>query len=527
MPRKIEIFDTTLRDGSQGEGVSFSVADKLSVTDALDNLGVDYIEGGWPGSNPKDMDYFEAVRGRKLKNARVVAFGSTRHARNKPSEDPNLKKLVAAGTPVIIIFGKSWDLHVRDALRVSLDTNLAMIDSSVKYLKKRTGEVLYDAEHFFDGYKASPEYAMKSLAAAANAGAEALVLCDTNGGCLPSEIYDMTQEVVKAFPGMRVGIHAHNDGGMAVANSVEAIRAGACHVHGTINGFGERTGNADLTSVIPNLELKLNCKVLGKRRLRHLTDTSRFVYETANMPPKDSQPFVGRSAFAHKGGIHVSAIARNEKTYEHIAPTVVGNERRILISELSGRSNLAARSKRLAENPEMMKVVLARVMELENQGYAFESADASFELLIRKELGEFKPRFELNAFRVISEVVREGRRISEATVKVEADGEEYHTVSEGEHGPVNALDKAMRKALTPIYPELAGLRLVDYKVHIVNAQAAAEAKVRVVVESAYKDEVWGTVGVSANIIDASCHALIDSLQYMLFKFTKKKRKSRK
>ncbi|MBN2713363.1 MAG: citramalate synthase [Planctomycetes bacterium] len=525
MAKHIDMYDTTLRDGSQGEGVSFSVADKLDITRELDSLGINYIEGGWPGSNPKDMDYFEAVRKLKLKNAKVTAFGSTRHAKNTPANDPNIQKLVEAKTPVIIIFGKTWNMHVTDALRVSLDKNLEMINSSVKYLKKKTGEMFYDAEHFFDGYKANPEYAMKTLEAAADGGAEALVLCDTNGGTMPLEVAKLTAEVVKRFPGLKVGIHPHNDSGMAAANAVEAVRAGATHVQGTINGLGERTGNADLTQIIPAVELKLGYSSIGKKNLQHLTEVSRFVYEAANLPLRDNQPYVGRSAFAHKGGIHVSAMARNQSTYEHITPETVGNERRILISELSGRSNLVARSKKLRDNPEQMKNVLKRIMELENEGYCFESADASFDLLVQKVLGEYEPRFNLDSFRVISESSKDGRRMSEATVKVDVNGEMMHTVSEGDHGPVNALDEALRKAMLPKFPQLAELRLVDYKVHIVNAQAAAEARVRVVIEFAYQSEVWSTVGVSENIIDASCHAIVDSLEYMLYKYPSSSKKS--
>jgi 2-isopropylmalate synthase len=524
MSVKVEIYDTTLRDGSQGEGVSFSLADKLHVTSALDELGVHYVEGGWPGSNPKDMEYFEAVRKLKLRHARVAAFGSTRHAKNTPAADPNLKQLVKAKTPVITIFGKTWDLHVRDALRVPLETNLAMIESSVKYLKKKTGQVFFDGEHFFDGYNANPEYALQALAAAAEAGAEALILCDTNGGNFPSRIAEVTALVVKKFSGLSIGIHTHNDSGMAVANSVAAVEAGASHVQGTINGLGERCGNADLAQVIPNLELKGGKTCIGKKNLRHLTETSRYVYELATLPLVNSQPFVGRSAFAHKGGIHVSAVARNSKTYEHVEPEMVGNERRILVSELSGRSNILACSKvDLSDKPEKMKEVLAKVMELEKDGYAFENAEASFHLLISRIVGGYVPAFELKSFRVMSEYHPAGERVSEATVKVAVDGREHHTVSEGDSGPVNALDKALRKALLPEFPILEQMKLVDYKVHIVNAQAAAEAKVRVVIISQLHGDVWGTVGVSENIIEASCRAMVESLEYTVLKYGKHKR----
>lgn len=523
MGKTIEIYDTTLRDGSQGEGVSFSLLDKLNVTRELDRLGIHYVEGGWPGSNPKDADYFKEVRQLKLKKARVAAFGSTRHAKNKPAEDPNLKSLAAAKTPVITIFGKTWDLHVRDALRVSLDVNLQMISSSIAFLKKKTDQVFYDAEHFFDGYRANPQYAMQTLEAAAEAGADLLVLCDTNGGSMPAWIREATQSVRRRFGSLPIGIHVHNDCGLAVANSLEAVLVGCSHVQGCVNGFGERTGNADLTQVIPNLELKLGHSCLSRENLKRLTEVSRYLYEIANLPLRDHQPFVGRSAFAHKGGIHVSAMARNRKTYEHISPESIGNESRVLISELSGRSNILAVSRiDLKDRPREMKLVLERVMQMENQGYAFENANASFDLLVRKVIGEYRPFFDLKSYRVMSDIAANGRSISEATVKVEVDGKEYHTVAEGDHGPVDSLDKALRKALLPAYPWLKDMRLVDYKVHIVNAQAAAAAKVRVVIESAYHQDAWSTVGVSENIIEASGYALMDSVEYLLLRTRPKK-----
>ncbi len=517
MTCKVEVYDTTLRDGAQGEGISFSLADKLRLTEEFDTLGIHYVEGGWPGSNPKDLEFFTAVRKLKLRHTRVVAFGSTRHAKNSPAGDPNLQCLVRSGVAVATIFGKSWDLHVRDALRVSLEQNLDMIYSSVEYLKKRIGRVIFDAEHFFDGYRANSEYALKALAAAAEAGAETVVLCDTNGGSLPSVVAEVVRVVRAALPQTPVGIHAHNDGGMAVANSVEAVAAGARQVQGTMNGLGERTGNADLVQVLPNLELKLGHRCLGEKQLRRLTESSRFVYETANLPAPGNQPFVGRSAFAHKAGVHVSAMARNPLTYEHIRPETVGNERRILVSELSGRSNILARSRvDLSGDPAKMQAVLAKLMELENQGYSFENAEGSFDLLVRRVAGDYVAPFKLLAFRVISEA--NGRRVSEASVKVDVGGIEYHTVSEGDHGPVNALDKALRKALLGPFPLLEELKLVDYKVHIVNAQAAAEAKVRVVVESEWRGHSWNTVGVSENIIDASVQALVDAYEYLLVNY---------
>lgn len=515
---KISIYDTTLRDGTQGEGVSFSLQDKLLIASALDKFGIDYIEGGWPGSNPKDMEFFLEAKSLKLKHARIAAFGSTRHAKNTPSADPNLQKLAACGSPVLTIFGKSWDLHVNEALRVTLDDNLKMIESSVKFLAQKADTVFFDGEHFFDGYRENRAYALKTLQAAVEGGAKALILCDTNGGSLPCFIKDVTQEVVKTFPGVEVGIHCHNDCGMAAANSIQAVLAGARQVQGTINGLGERCGNADLTQIIPVLNIKLGLPCMKSAQLEHLTETSRYVYEMANLLPRDNQPFVGRSAFAHKGGIHVSAVQRNARTYEQISPERVGNVRRVLISELSGRSNLMAQAnKEFEDNPELVKKVLQRLMERENEGYAFEAADASFALLIAQESGKYLPHFELESYRVTSEVRHGKDTVSEATVKVRVGERRYHTVDEGEHGPVDALYNALRKALSADYPSVDQLRLVDYKVHIINSRAATGAKVRVVIQSRTidNDKVWGTVGVSENIIEASCHALIDSINYHL------------
>ncbi len=521
--KKIEIYDTTLRDGTQGEGVSISVAGKIEIAKELDYFGIKYIEGGWPGSNPKDMEFFKAAQKLKFKNSKIAAFGSTRHAKNKPSQDPNLKMLVESKAPIITIFGKSWDFHVTDALRVPLEVNLEMISSSIKYLIKKCESVFFDAEHFFDGYKSNPEYALQALSSAEKAGAKCLILCDTNGGCLPFEILEITKVVVEKFPNVDIGIHTHNDSNMAVANAIMAVEAGANHVQGTINGIGERCGNCDLTSVIPSLELKMKKSSIGKKSLKHLTEISRAVYEIANVPILDRQPFVGKSAFAHKGGIHVSAIARNSMTYEHIKPEQVGNERRILISELSGKSNLLAKSKiDLSKKPEFMKKILGRIMELEKDGYVFESADASFDLLVKRTIGELKPYFELKGFRVISEVRENEERISEATVKINVGSVKMHTAADGTEGPVDALNSALRKALIPHYPVLEELRLVDYKVVIVDASKASQSHVRVTIESADHNDVWTTVGASANIIEASYLALVDAIEYKLQK--KKNRK---
>ena len=516
----IEIYDTTLRDGAQGEGVSFTVQDKLNLTIALDEFGVDYIEGGWPGSNPKDADYFKEVTKLKLKNAKVVAFGSTRHAKNTPGRDPNIRKLVAAKTDVITIFGKSWDLHVTDALRVSLATNLDMIESSVKYLVKKTGKVIYDAEHFFDGYFANPEYALKSLEAAANGGADVLVLCDTNGGCLTHKLTKILGEVKAVLPGVKIGIHAHNDCGVATANSITAVMEGAIQVQGTMNGLGERCGNANLIEVIAGLNLKTDYKAKKIKNLQGLTEFSRYIAEVANIIPQNGLPYVGRSAFTHKAGVHASALARNEKTYEHIRPQSVGNERRILVSELSGRSNLKTLGiKEIDNDPELLKALLNRIMELENDGYAFEAAKASFALLIDRICGRFNTYFNVDSYRVMSEVDNtDNESISEATLKTTVGSTRYHTVSESKGGPVDALFEALKKALKEDYPVVENIKLIDYKVHIVNPKAATGAKVRVIVQSEYGGKVWGTVGVSESVIEASYHAIIDSLEY-LFKNT--------
>ncbi|HYG75195.1 MAG TPA: citramalate synthase [Planctomycetota bacterium] len=518
--RRIEIFDTTLRDGTQSEHIAYSLADKIQIAHELDSFGVDYIEGGWPGSNPKDMAFFDQARKEKWDHAKITAFGSTRHAKNDVKTDPNLQALVNSKAPVLIIFGKSWDFQVTEALRVSLDDNLQMIASSVKYLAAHCEEMLYDAEHFFDGYKNNPAYALKTLRAAAEGGARCLILCDTNGGTVPGEIKSIVETVAKEFSGVRIGIHPHNDSGVAVANALAAVEAGASHVQGTINGFGERCGNVDLLPVIANLQLKMGCTCLrGKESLARLTEVSRQVYEVGNLPPRDNQPYVGRSAFAHKGGIHVSAVSRVAATYEHIAPELVGNSRRVLISELAGRSNVVATMGdrfNLKERPEDLKKVVDRVADLENQGYVFEAAEASFELLVRKALNHHQPFFDLHGFRVLTQVNDEGRSITEATVKIEVAGKVEHTAAEG-NGPVNALDGALRKALEKFFPELKYITLVDYKVRVCNPRAATGAKVLVLITSSDHKSRWTTVGVSENIIDASWHALVDSVEYMLYR----------
>ncbi len=516
--QRIEVYDTTLRDGTQGEGVAFSLQDKILIARKLDELGVDYIEGGYPLSNPKDVQFFAAIRQEKLKDATVVAFGMTRRRGKRPEEDPGLRALLDAETPVVTIVGKSWDLHVDEVLRVSREENLAMIHESVCYLKERGRRVFYDAEHFFDGFRGNPEYAIRTIRAAAEGGAERIILCDTNGGSLPEWIRAGVEAAREAVD-VPLGIHCHNDCDLAVANTLEAVRAGVVQVQGTINGIGERCGNADLCSVIANLLLKFDgYDLLRPNRLRKLTEVSRFVYETANMNYRTNQPFVGTSAFAHKGGMHVHAVVKRPETYEHIDPALVGNERRILVSELSGRSNILAKTvkMRLDADPRLAEEVLRRVCELENQGYQFEAAEASFELLVRRLAGQHIPRFERMGYRVNIEVERDGSIVTEATVKVRVNGRVEHTVAEGD-GPVHALDAALRKALEPHYPGIRELRLVDYRVRVINSRAGTAARVRVVIESRDRDSVWGTVGVDENIVEASWAALVDSIEYKLLK----------
>ncbi|MDD5492318.1 MAG: citramalate synthase, partial [bacterium] len=461
--KKIYLYDTTLRDGAQTEGISYSLEDKLAITLKLDDLGIDYVEGGWPGSNPKDILYFQKAKKLKLKHAKVAAFGSTRHAKNKAEKDPNLKALIAAGTPVVTIFGKSWDLHVKYALRVSMEDNLAMIYDSVKYLKNKGKEVIYDAEHFFDGFKDNPEYAVRTLQMAEEAGADCLVLCDTNGGSLPFEVEEIVANVVRIVKSP-IGIHAHNDADTAVANSVSAVKAGAMHVQGTINGLGERCGNGNLCSIIPALNLKMGLDALNQKQLVKLTAVSRYISEVANMVPNDHQPYVGLSAFTHKAGIHVSAVERKSETYEHIAPEVVGNHRRVLVSELSGKSNILFLAQKLGleldPNKPETKEILQTVKELEHEGYQFEAAEASLEILIKKATGHHKKFFDLKGFKVIVER-RNEELVSEATIKLFVGGELVHVAAEGD-GPVNALDSALRKGLGKFYPQLAEMHLVDY-----------------------------------------------------------------
>jgi 2-isopropylmalate synthase len=513
---KVALYDTTLRDGTQSEGVSFSTEDKLDIAVRLDQFGMDYIEGGWPGSNPKDQAFFEAAAKMKFEHARLVAFGSTRKAGTEASQDPNLRSLVASGAPSVAIFGKSWDRHVKNALKITLAENLELIADSVSYLKGHGLEVVYDAEHFLDGYKANPKYALDTLAAAANAGADWLVLCDTNGGSLPHEVEKAFDVVSERFD-LPLGIHAHNDGDLAVANSLVSVEHGSTMVQGTINGIGERCGNANLCSIIPTLSLKMGRK-LTVQNLAQLTPLSTFVSETANVTADPKLPYVGRSAFAHKGGVHVNAVMKDALTYEHIEPRLVGNERRVLVSELAGTSSVLAKMKEFGLDPkkESGKRVLDRLKELESEGYQFEGAEASFELLVRRLQDGIKPPFRLEGFRIFVDVA--GNNVSsEASIKVvDSDGTMEHTAADG-NGPVNALDRAVRKALECFYPELRQVRLADYKVRVIDSKDATGAKVRVLVRSTDGERSWTTVGVSSNVIEASLTALLDSMEYKLMK----------
>jgi 2-isopropylmalate synthase len=519
---KIFIYDTTLRDGSQAEGISFSKVDKLRIAERLDDFGVNYIEGGWPGSNPKDMAFFDAVKGKKFKNTKITAFGSTRRASGKVEDDLNIRKLLEAETAAVTIFGKCWLLHVHEALRISPEKNLEIIGDSCAYLKTHGREVIFDAEHFFDGYNDDPEYAQACLLKAVENGAETVVLCDTNGGTLPMKITDICRKIKKSLPPETIlGIHCHDDSGVAVANSIISVDYGITHIQGTINGIGERCGNANICSIIPALELKKNYRCILPGQIKRLRELSFFVDDLANVRHNKKLPYVGESAFAHKGGIHVNAVRKNSSTYEHIVPEDVGNERRILVSDLSGRDNIKTK---LSNNdigfdvsPEALKKILAELKKKEHEGYEYEAAEASFNLMAKKVMEVHDPFFELNGFRVIIE--KRGHNepcISEATVKVSVNGRQELTAAEGD-GPVNALDKALRKALRRFYPQLREVKLKDYKVRILDGDDGTAAKTRVLIESSDNSKVWGTVGVSENIIEASWEALLDALEYILYK----------
>lgn len=514
---RIQLYDTTLRDGSQGEGVNFSLQDKLLITRKLDALGFDYIEGGYPLSNPKDFEYFQQAAELSLQHARVCAFGMTRRRGVTAENDVGMRALIDSQAPVVTIVGKSWDLHVEEILRVDEAENLAMIRDSVAFVVSQGREVIYDAEHFFDGYLHNPEFALATIRAAQEAGATMAVLCDTNGGSLPEQIA-RTVGIACDTLKIPVGIHTHNDGDLATANSLAAVAAGAVQVQGTINGIGERCGNADLVCVAANLSLKQEHEVLDGKGVRHLTELSRYVYELANMNFRNNQPFVGASAFAHKGGMHVHAVNRIAHSYEHIEPQVVGNVRRVLVSELSGRSNIVAKATKfkLEHDAELMGRILDRVQDLENAGYQFEAAEASFDLLIKKVVGNYEAMFERIHYRVNVETDQQSQPITEATVKLRVHGEVRHEVAEGD-GPVNALDSALRKALNGAFPGLEEMHLVDYKVRVINSTEGTAARVRVVIESRDKEEIWSTIGVSENVIEASWLALVDSVEYKLLK----------
>lgn len=515
---KISTYDTTLRDGMQTEGISFSLDDKLAIAGRLNELGLDYIEGGYAVANQKEMKFFAEVQKLGFSNSKIVAFGSTRRADTRPADDASLNAILACKTSAATIVGKTWDLHVKKVLGCSLDENLTICADSVEFLKKRQLEVIFDAEHFFDGYAKNPEYAMKVLAAAADADADALVLCDTNGATLPEQIYEITRAVCDKFAPTVIGIHAHNDTDCATANSIAAVRAGARHLQGTINGLGERCGNANFCTVIPNLALKMGFDVLEADKIRTLTKVSRFVFEIGNLAPVTNMPYVGESAFAHKAGLHVNALRKSKRTYEHIDPALVGNERRFLISELSGKSNVLAEleKSRIDQDKKLAMKILTRVQELENQGYQFEAANASFDLLVRKIMGTYKPCFKLIKYNTSVEKRASGVLVTEATVKLQVDGVTEHVVAEGD-GPVNALDAALRKSLKRFYPDIKDVCLIDYKVRVVNAGAGTAAKVCVIIQSRDKTDIWGTVGVSENIIEASWQALADSVEYKLQK----------
>jgi 2-isopropylmalate synthase len=516
----VKLYDTTLRDGTQAEDISFLVEDKIRIAHRLDESGIHYIEGGWPGSNPKDVAFFKDIKKEKLIQAKIAAFGSTRRAKVTPDKDQNIRTLVQSEADAVTIFGKSWDFQVREALRIPLEENLELIFDSLEYLKARMPEVFYDAEHFFDGYKANPEYAINTLKAAEQAGADCIILCDTNGGTMPYEVAQIVAKV-KSVVSTPLGIHTHNDSECAVANSIVGVEKGIVQVQGTINGFGERCGNANLCSIIPALKAKMGISCVSDIQMRQLRDLSRFVYELANLAPNKHQPYVGNSAFAHKGGVHVSAIQRHPETYEHMRPELVGNSTRVLVSDLSGRANILAKATEFQINLDSKDPVTLEILEniksMENRGYQFEGAEASFELLMKRALGTHRKFFSVIGFTVIDEKRHEDEQpISQATVKVKVGGKIEHTAAEGT-GPVNALDNALRKALEKFYPKLKDVKLHDYKVRVLPAGQGTASSIRVLIESGDKEGRWGTVGVSANVIEASYQALVDSIEYKLHK----------
>ncbi len=514
---EVFVYDTTLRDGAAREGISFSLEDKIKILKRLDEFGIHYVEGGYPASNPKDKEFFEQASRLSLRNSKLVAFGSTRRALMSTSKDKDIRALTSSGAKTVCIFGKAWDFQVTAALRIALDENIYMIEESVRYLKKKELEVIFDAEHFFDGYKDNPTYAMEAIKAAETGGADWIVLCDTNGGTLPQEIAAVVRDVHSTVR-TPLGIHAHNDCECAVANSIAAVREGARMVQGTINGYGERCGNANLISIIPNLVLKMNIDCISREKLSSLTELSHYVSEVANVVPDSHQPYVGISAFAHKGGVHASAVKRESRTYEHIRPELVGNIQRIVVSELSGRSTLILKAKEigvdLGKQPDKLVNILKRIKKLEHVGYQFEAADGSFEILIRKELGMHKEFFRLESFRVIMEKREDGKLVTEATVKVHVGDKRIIETAEG-NGPVNALDRAIRQAIEKMFPALKEIELTDYKVRVLDEKKGTAAVTRVLIETSDGEKSWGTIGVSENIIEASWQALLDSIEYGL------------
>ncbi|MDD5634180.1 MAG: citramalate synthase [Candidatus Omnitrophica bacterium] len=518
--KKIYIYDTTLRDGAQSEGISFTVKDKIRISQKLDELSVDFIEGGWPGANPKDNEFFsQARKALKLKNAKLVAFGSTRRAASSANKDAILQNLLKAETGYITIFGKSWDLHVKEVFKVSPKENLEMIEDSVRFLKKHGKKVFFDAEHFFDGYNENPRYALETLEAAVSGGAEVIILCDTNGGAVTSTIFEVVEDVAAKI-GVPLGIHCHNDSDMAVANSVAAIEAGCVQVQGTFNGYGERCGNANLVSILPTLKFKLRLNCLSQFAFKELTEASRYIADIANVKQQDSQAYVGKSAFSHKAGVHINAMLKNARTYEHIAPEEVGNKRRMLISELSGKSSVIMKAEEFGlkfdGKSDKAKEILEHVQDLENKGYQFELAEASLILLMKKAAKLFKKYFEMDEFRVMVEKRHAAPVVSEATVKLKIGKENVHTVSLGD-GPVHAMDQALRKALIKYYPALNKMHLSDFRVRVLDEKAGTAGKVRVLIQSQDEIDSWWTVGVSENIIEASWIALRDSIEYKFMK----------
>jgi 2-isopropylmalate synthase len=515
----VKLYDTTLRDGSQGEGISYSVLDKIRIAQELDKMGIHYIEGGWPGSNPKDMEFFLKMPKKRLKHSELVAFSMTRRPHIKASNDNNINDLIKSGVKFITIVGKTWDLHVADVLKITLDENLNMIKDTVSFLVSKNLTVFYDAEHFFDAYAANKEYSLKCLISACDAGARAICLCDTNGGTLTSEIFRITSEIKKLIK-VDLGIHCHNDSGLAIANSIAAVEAGANVVQGTINGYGERCGNADLIPIIANLKLKMGINCIAGENLKKLTHVSHFISEISNMRLRNDQPFVGDSAFAHKGGMHINAVMKSPKSYEHIEPSLVGNHRRMLVSELGGKTGILLRAKAMEldlnkEDPKTKKI-LALLQKLEHQGYHFEAAEASFELLMKRALKKYRNFFELEGFRVVIEKQANKKITSEAIIKIKVKGVKEHTAAEGD-GPVNALENALHKALKDFYPTLAKMKLADFKVRVLDEKAGTAARVRVLIQSKDEKDTWSTIGVSENIIEASWQALVDSIEYKLLK----------